>query len=210
MGTDKTLQKKSPNVSSAPSLEECSSGYSIKVLNLLLPRISALLAIGLCILLPTCIPTISALAIAACFFFGFLFVFSVQSIITIVTLHSVDINYRPNAIAFQKFMSHMLGDVPAPIIVGFVKDYLSPSCIFDTDGDFVNERGCKRQRNGLIITLGLCYSMFALSIIFFKMAHWLPWKDMKVMKQSKELERNSETDDSSTSNDSFSDLSKEL
>merc|ERR1711862_66600 len=158
---------KPPNVSSAPSLEKCSSGYSIKVLDLLLPRISLLLTIGLCILIPTCIPRMSALNIAACLFFGFLFVFSVQSIITIVTLHSVDVTYRPNAIAFQKFLGHMLGDVPAPVIIGLVKDYLSPACIFDTDGDFVDEKGCRSQKVGVIITLALCYSMFFASIIFF-------------------------------------------
>jgi len=185
--------------------------FSNDVLALLLPRISFLVILSLCFLLPTCIQNVSTFIMFLLYFFGWFFIFSIQTMIMVCTLHAVEVDHRPSAIAFQKFMRHILGDVPAPIIFGLIKDYLAPACVFSSSGEFTDKDDCKEQQQGILVTLALCYAYLGLSVFFFQLGHWFICKEIKL---EKELERIAGSSDvsviSCASSSVSSDCNKEL
>ena len=52
---------------------------------------------------------------------GWILLFATQTGIMLSAMLSVDNGHRPNALAFITLISHLLGDVPAPIILGLIK-----------------------------------------------------------------------------------------
>eukprot|EP00549_Striatella_unipunctata_P007710 CAMPEP_0118696626 /NCGR_PEP_ID=MMETSP0800-20121206/13967_1 /TAXON_ID=210618 ORGANISM="Striatella unipunctata, Strain CCMP2910" /NCGR_SAMPLE_ID=MMETSP0800 /ASSEMBLY_ACC=CAM_ASM_000638 /LENGTH=459 /DNA_ID=CAMNT_0006595791 /DNA_START=344 /DNA_END=1723 /DNA_ORIENTATION=+ len=110
-------------------------------------------------------------------FLGFLFLgwvcmFSAQSGITMASMLSVDERYRPNALAFTTLFSHLLGDVPAPILFGLLKDSLAPACRIGKDGDFVDIDGCQSDHVGIRSTLAVAYAWMTWSLLFFELARY--------------------------------------
>ena len=84
-------------------------------------------------------------------------------------------------------MRHLLGGVPAPIIFGFIKDYLAPACEFNPDGGFINEEDCKDQQKGILITLALSYAFLGLSVLCFLIAYWFVQKNIKIENEQKRI-----------------------
>jgi hypothetical protein len=66
--------------------------------------------------------------------------------------------------------SHLLGDVPLPIVLGLIKDKLAPACTVGKSGDFVDPEQCKEQEVGVRTTLAIAYSWVIWSLIFFELA----------------------------------------
>ena len=80
--------------------------HSKNVLAIILPRTSLLVFMSLCFLLPTCIPGVPTSLMFILFFFGWFFNFSVQTMIMISALHSVEVDFRPSAIGKYSFSHH--------------------------------------------------------------------------------------------------------
>jgi hypothetical protein len=93
-----------------------------------------------------------------------------QTGINLVAMLAVDRCHRPNACAFLMLASHLLGDVPLPIVLGLIKDKLAPACTVGKSGDFVDPEQCKEQEVGVRTTLAIAYSWVIWSLIFFELA----------------------------------------
>ena len=135
----------------------------------MISRINVLVACSLLAVFPT-------LAMQeAAFFLTFLFIgwtllFMTQTGINLVAMMSVDRCHRPNALAALMLTSHLLGDVPLPIILGLIKDTLAPACTIGPDGEFTDAEQCKEQEVGIRQTLAIAYSWVIWSLIFFEVA----------------------------------------
>jgi hypothetical protein len=93
-----------------------------------------------------------------------------QTGISLIAMLSVDRCHRPNALAFLMLTSHLLGDVPLPIILGLIKDKLAPACRVGPSGEFVDPEQCSEQKSGVIKSLAIAYSWVLWSLIFFEIA----------------------------------------
>lgn len=138
-------------------------------LTYLLPRINLCVIIGVLFCWPTCLATGPATFIGF-IFFGWLFLFIGQSGIQWSIMLSVDEQHRPNALAFAMFNSHLLGDVPFPVVFGALKDYLAPACNINANGVFVDVDECRNQRGGIRGALAFAYAYMTFAIIFFEIA----------------------------------------
>lgn len=99
--------------------------------------------------------------------------------INIVAMLSVERCHRPNALAFLMLSSHILGDVPLPIILGFIKDKLAPACKVDSSGDFSDPEQCKEQEIGVRQSLAIAYAWLFWCVIFYEMSRRLAMREMK-------------------------------
>eukprot|EP00578_Thalassiosira_sp_NH16_P025160 CAMPEP_0181088058 /NCGR_PEP_ID=MMETSP1071-20121207/6589_1 /TAXON_ID=35127 /ORGANISM="Thalassiosira sp., Strain NH16" /LENGTH=541 /DNA_ID=CAMNT_0023169959 /DNA_START=421 /DNA_END=2046 /DNA_ORIENTATION=- len=130
-------------------------------------RINALVVTAMLFVVPTLVMK------DATFFLSFLFIgwtllFMTQTGVTLVALLSVDRSHRPNAMAFLMITSHLLGDVPLPIVLGLIKDQFAPSCRVRESGEFEDPEGCKAQQAGVRQTLAIAYAWILWSIIFLE------------------------------------------
>jgi hypothetical protein len=101
--------------------------------------------------------------------------------ISLVAMLSVDRVHRPNACAFLMLTSHLFGDVPIPILLGYIKDRLAPACIFSTNGEFADKEECKEQQIGVRQSLAIAYSWVIWSLIFFEVARRFAKQEMEMM-----------------------------
>ena len=58
--------------------------------------------------------------------------FTTTTGINLLIMFSVPEVNRPFAIAMNSVFIHALGDVPSPVIVGYLKDMLAPACLLST------------------------------------------------------------------------------
>jgi len=135
----------------------------------MIARVNMLVAISLLFVFPT-------LAMQeAAFFLFFLFIgwtllFMTQTSINLIAMLAVDRCHRPNALAFLMLTSHLLGDVPLPIVLGLIKDKLAPACRIGPSGDFVDIEQCKEQEDGVRKSLAIAYSWVLWSLLFFELS----------------------------------------
>lgn len=151
---------------------------SDKILSALLPTISIGVGISCCFFLSTYILTFSTTAYMTAIFLGGFFSFSVTSAILRCILNSVDKDHRPNAVGMNAVLKHVLGDIPATIIFGLVKDSLTPGCIISLEGEYTDPEACKDQKNGSLITVMCIFVYYGFSIVFFELAHCLTLRDL--------------------------------
>jgi MFS family permease len=102
-------------------------------------------------------------------FFGCLFLFVCMSAINLGIILSVPAINQSTAIAFSSIILHVMGDVPSPLIVGFMKDELAPGCTGDDDNINTSDN-CRDDGEGLrltflIVSLWLCWC-----VLFFGIA----------------------------------------
>eukprot|EP00550_Attheya_septentrionalis_P009271 CAMPEP_0198294724 /NCGR_PEP_ID=MMETSP1449-20131203/23921_1 /TAXON_ID=420275 /ORGANISM="Attheya septentrionalis, Strain CCMP2084" /LENGTH=513 /DNA_ID=CAMNT_0043994769 /DNA_START=54 /DNA_END=1595 /DNA_ORIENTATION=- len=103
-------------------------------------------------------------------FFGWTFLFMAQSGVAFSIMMSVPSIYRPNALACSALLSHALGDVPAPIIFGALKDQMAPACIISPDGEFQDPDECRTQHKGVRVTLAVMFAYMSFAALFFELA----------------------------------------
>jgi hypothetical protein len=60
---------------------------------------------------------------------------------------------RAFAIALLTFSIHAFGDVPAPVVVGFLKDAWAPSCRVNAAGEFDDPDKCRAEKGGIQLTI---------------------------------------------------------
>eukprot|EP00986_Skeletonema_menzelii_P001681 scaffold460_cov81-Skeletonema_menzelii.AAC.21 len=138
----------------------------------ILPRMNALVAVGMVFIFPTL--AMKDAAFFLCFLFvGWTLLFATQTGISICAMLSVRKAHRPNALAFISIAGHLLGDVPLPIVLGLIKDHLAPGCKVGEDGSFSNPDECSSQEKGVRATLAIAYVWVLWSLVFFEVARRL-------------------------------------
>ena len=90
----------------------------------IMPRINMLVLGSLLFISPTLVMH-NAVYFLTFLSIGWILLFATQTGIMLCSMLSVDTGHRPNALAFITLISHLLGDVPAPIILGLIKGRLS-------------------------------------------------------------------------------------
>eukprot|EP00593_Proboscia_inermis_P012059 CAMPEP_0171305174 /NCGR_PEP_ID=MMETSP0816-20121228/14966_1 /TAXON_ID=420281 /ORGANISM="Proboscia inermis, Strain CCAP1064/1" /LENGTH=124 /DNA_ID=CAMNT_0011785789 /DNA_START=70 /DNA_END=444 /DNA_ORIENTATION=- len=99
-------------------------------------------------------------------------------------MNSVDRAYRPNALGFSTLMVHLLGDVPAPIFFGWLKDTLAPNCVISSTGNFIDVRLCLTEQRGIRQCLLMAYLWTIWSMIFLEIARRLALERLRNEKQA--------------------------
>lgn len=151
---------------------------SLRQLTTLLPVTTGVVGIGIFL----CYPTLffaRATPFLGFLFVGWFFLFASQAGITMSVMLSVPPSHRSNAIAFTTLMAHMFGDVPSPIIFGFLKDRMAPACIVTAEGNFADPERCVFEGFGVRLTIGMAYLYITLSLLFFEWARRLAMKELK-------------------------------
>eukprot|EP01032_Pedospumella_encystans_P019235 gene19235-21875_t len=77
-------------------------------------------------------------------------------------------------LAMMVVFMHAMGDVPSPIIVGYLKDSLAPGCVGNEDDDgaaAATSDSCRDDAEGLRITI-LAVSLWLLWCVFFFGLAW--------------------------------------
>ncbi|KAG9413429.1 Protein spinster 3 [Aphanomyces cochlioides] len=105
---------------------------------------------------------ISLLSIALTFLFGCV----PASVVAIIL--SVEKRRRGLALGINTLLSHLLGDVPSPIVIGLIKDYAAPHC--NIIGDNMLNPKCAQDRQGLKWTLLFPYLWLIWAIILSMIA----------------------------------------
>jgi hypothetical protein len=86
----------------------------------IMPRINLLVFGSLLFITPTLVMH-DAVYFLTFLSIGWILLFATQTGIMLCAMLSVDTGHRPNALAFITLISHLLGDVPAPIVLGLIK-----------------------------------------------------------------------------------------
>ena len=100
---------------------------------------------------------------------GCTFLFTTTTGINLLIMFSVPEINRPFAVALNSVFIHALGDVPSPIIVGYLKDIMAPACSGGDDDSVSSSDACRGNEEGLrqcmlivILWLSWCVVMFGL------------------------------------------------
>ena len=106
-----------------------------------------------------------------------------QTAINLVAMASVDSSHRPNAVAFLTLSSHLLGDVPLPVILGLIKDKLAPACRVGASGEFDDAEQCKEQEPGVRQSLAISYAWVLWSLLFFELSRRFALREIRKMRR---------------------------
>lgn len=82
---------------------------------------------------------------------------------------------RPIGVALMSVASHALGDVPSPIIAGWMKDMLAPGCISSDDENEANAAAsdsCRADASGLRLCILILSLWLIWMIVFFALASY--------------------------------------
>lgn len=89
--------------------------------------------------------------------------------ISMALMLSIPVQHRSFGIAISSLCLHAFGDVPSPIIAGYIKDILAPQCA----GSFGSTSAeCRDHQGGLRMTLLIVSSWLFVAVLFFSIA-WL-------------------------------------
>ena len=101
-----------------------------------------------------------------CILAGCLTLFMSTSFFNLGSMLAVPSEHRPFAVGLLSLAIHAFGDVPSPIIIGYIKDYLAPLCNVDADGNFIDIDGCKSQSGGIRETLQIAIGWLIFCPVF--------------------------------------------
>jgi hypothetical protein len=117
---------------------------------------------------------------------------SINPALNMAVMLCVDRQHRVVAIATNILCLHIFGDVPAPIIVGLLKDRLAPHCsqpAHSDDDNIAATSGCREESSGLrntmrIVELWLLWVIIAFAVIEYltRGSHSSAGADLKAMK----------------------------
>jgi len=87
---------------------------------------------------------------------------------TMAVMEAVPTEMRASAVALNILIMHILGDVPSPVAVGALKDWLAPHCNTKTiGGQEVLNPECVEDEHGLRLTLVICLGWLAWTVFFW-------------------------------------------
>ena len=79
-------------------------------------------------------------------------IFLAMSGANMAVMMAIPLEHRSFGIALCSISIHLLGDVPSPVITGFLKDSLAPDCIGDDDAVSTSAE-CRDDEHGLRLTM---------------------------------------------------------
>ena len=96
--------------------------------------------------------------------FGCFLVFTTYTGINMATMLSVPLKHQSFALALGSTVGHLFGDVPSPILTGWLKDSLAPGCVASQENEqnVAASDSCRADGEGLRMT------MFIVSV-------WMYW-----------------------------------
>lgn len=103
---------------------------------------------------------------------GLLFMFVFNSAITLAILYSLPIDLQSMGLAGAMIVSHVLGDVPSPLVVGYLKDTLAAGCTGDDD-EVSTSTDCRDDEPGIRLTMLLTSLWLIWCVIFSGAALYL-------------------------------------
>lgn len=103
---------------------------------------------------------------------GCFFIFMTYSGITMAIMLSVPMQNRAFAMGISTLCIHVFGDVPSPIITGFIKDKLAPGCAGGSSdsSSVATSDACRADNQGLRQTMLILTLLLILTVIFFAVA----------------------------------------
>jgi MFS family permease len=103
---------------------------------------------------------------------GCFFIFMTYSGITMAIMLSVPLQNRAFAMGISTLCIHVFGDVPSPIITGYIKDRLAPGCAGgSSSGESVaTSDACRADGEGLRLTMLIVACLLILTVVFFAIA----------------------------------------
>jgi hypothetical protein len=107
-------------------------------------------------------------------------------------MYSIPIANRPFGIAFNTIWMHLLGDVPSPLIAGYLKDSLASGCVGDDDGVSTSD-ACRDDAPGIRLTMLLICLWLVWCTLFFGLSYWHALKTDKVNEEEESLYPGKET-----------------
>eukprot|EP01040_Poterioochromonas_malhamensis_P004503 gene4503-4827_t len=101
-------------------------------------------------------------------------IFMTSSAIMMGVMLSVPTATQSFGIAVNNICLHGFGDVPSPVIIGYIKDVLAPGCVAksDDDGNIAASQDCRDDGEGLRITM-LVTTLWLIWVIFFYLLAWV-------------------------------------
>jgi MFS family permease len=115
---------------------------------------------------------------------GCIFCFTATSFFNIGAMMTVPKENRAFAVALLTFGIHAFGDVPAPTIVGYIKDVLAPACTINSDGDFDDLDKCRDQKGGIRLTLFSAIAWMMWTVVFSEVARRIAmYKDKQAIRR---------------------------
>lgn len=115
---------------------------------------------------------------------GCMFLFVATAGVNLSVMLAVPPLNRSFAVGLNTFLVHALGDVPSPIIAGYLKDELAPGCTGDDDEVAISDE-CRDEKAGQRLTMLLITLWLGWSVLLFFLAHFLARKSVKEMRQSR-------------------------
>ena len=85
-------------------------------------------------------------------------------------IYSIPIENRPFGIAFNCIWMHLLGDVPSPLVAGYLKDRLASGCVGDDDGVSTSD-ACRDDAGGIRLTMLLISLWLVWCTVFFGLSY---------------------------------------
>jgi MFS family permease len=105
---------------------------------------------------------------------GLILVFATQAASSIVVLLSVSKARRGFATGLNSLILHAFGDVPSPILLGLLKDYLAPHCGSVTiNGNTKMDPLCIRDKEGLRLTLAMTFIWMLWTVVLWGLTYIL-------------------------------------
>ena len=120
---------------------------------------------------------------------------------------AVPIRHRAFAVAFTSLCIHSFGDVPSPIITGYMKDKLAPDCA-GSDDQVSSTPACRDDEAGLRLTMLIVSLWLFWSVFFFSWACYIcqAWPStMDHLKREEEDRRTIKEDDDDSSDTGVND-----
>ncbi|CAK4084494.1 unnamed protein product [Aphanomyces euteiches] len=94
--------------------------------------------------------------------------------------HGVKPSCRGLMTGINSVVVHLLGDVPAPIVIGWIKDREAPHCnSVVIDGIVRLNPACRDDKDGLVMAMSTPMFGFAITIICFAIALYISWRRTK-------------------------------
>ena len=113
---------------------------------------------------------------------GCAFLFLTTSAIAMGTMLTVPKDSRAFSLGVNTVCIHLFGDVPSPIITGYLKDQLASGCSASSTssrgdgdgggGDVSSSPACRADEDGLRMTMFIVFAWCFFSVIFF----WVAWR----------------------------------
>ena len=128
---------------------------------------------------------------------GSTLIFFCNSGINLAIILAVPSNHRSFAVAVACLTIHGLGDVPSPVITGYIKDRLAPDCTTTTN------EACAGEKEGLRLTMLIITVWLFWTIFFFALAAYKCFNDLKLRRKSILDELLLTVDDSSSADDTL-------